>query len=71
MNFRYRVQPGSGLRIGSSKSMSRRYECGGVVAQIEVVRSGHGIGILHDYAAGVIRNCSASYLICNLCGATG
>ncbi|MBR0827730.1 LysR family transcriptional regulator [Bradyrhizobium manausense] len=31
--------------------MSRRYECGSVVAQIEAVRSGHGIGILHDYAA--------------------
>lgn len=31
--------------------MSRRYECGSVVAQLEAVRSGHGIGILHDYAA--------------------
>jgi DNA-binding transcriptional LysR family regulator len=31
--------------------MSRRYECGSVVAQIEAVRSGHGVGILHDYAA--------------------
>jgi DNA-binding transcriptional LysR family regulator len=31
--------------------MSRRYECGSVVAQIEAVRAGHGIGILHDYAA--------------------
>lgn len=31
--------------------MSRRYECGSVVAQIEAVRNGHGIGILHDYAA--------------------
>jgi len=31
--------------------MSRRYECGSVVAQMEAVRSGHGIGILHDYAA--------------------
>ncbi|SCB55504.1 DNA-binding transcriptional regulator, LysR family [Bradyrhizobium shewense] len=31
--------------------MSRRYECGSVVAQMETVRSGHGIGILHDYAA--------------------
>jgi len=31
--------------------MSRRYECGGVVAQMEAVRSGHGVGILHDYAA--------------------
>lgn len=33
------------------KLMSRRYECGSVVAQMEAVRSGHGIGILHDYAA--------------------
>lgn len=32
------------------KLMSRRYECGSVVAQMEAVRSGHGIGILHDYA---------------------
>jgi DNA-binding transcriptional LysR family regulator len=31
--------------------MSRKYECGSVVAQMEAVRSGHGIGILHDYAA--------------------
>lgn len=31
--------------------MSRRYECGSVVAQMEAVRNGHGIGILHDYAA--------------------
>ncbi|MGY4167699.1 LysR family transcriptional regulator [Bradyrhizobium sp. USDA 4529] len=31
--------------------MSRRYECGSVVAQVEAVRNGHGIGILHDYVA--------------------
>ncbi|MGY3442872.1 LysR family transcriptional regulator [Bradyrhizobium sp. USDA 4473] len=31
--------------------MSRRYECGSVVAQMEAVRCGHGIGILHDYVA--------------------
>lgn len=31
--------------------MNRHYECGSVVAQMEAVRSGHGIGILHDYAA--------------------
>src|SRR6201996_3643951 len=29
--------------------MSRRYECGSVVAQMEAVRGGHGIGILHDH----------------------
>jgi DNA-binding transcriptional LysR family regulator len=29
----------------------RHYECGSVVAQMEAVRAGHGIGILHDYAA--------------------
>jgi molybdate transport repressor ModE-like protein len=29
----------------------RRYECGSVVGQIEAVRAGHGVGILHDYAA--------------------
>ena len=31
--------------------LKRHYECGSVVAQMEAVRSGHGIGILHDYAA--------------------
>jgi DNA-binding transcriptional LysR family regulator len=34
------------------KFMNRRYECGSVVAQMEAVRGGHGVGILHDYAAG-------------------
>jgi len=29
----------------------RRYECASVVGQVEAVRAGHGIGILHDYAA--------------------
>ena len=33
------------------KRMTRHYECGSVVAQLEAVRAGHGIGILHDYAA--------------------
>lgn len=31
--------------------MTRRFECGSVVGQVEAVRSGHGIGVLHDYAA--------------------
>ncbi len=31
--------------------MTRHYECGSVVAQLEAVRAGEGIGILHDYAA--------------------
>jgi len=31
--------------------MRWRYECGSVVAQLEAVRAGQGIGILHDYAA--------------------
>lgn len=35
-------------RLG--KLMKRRFECGSVVAQMEAVRHGHGIGILHDYA---------------------
>jgi DNA-binding transcriptional LysR family regulator len=33
------------------KLMSRHYECGSVVAQMEAVRAGEGVGILHDYAA--------------------
>jgi DNA-binding transcriptional LysR family regulator len=33
------------------KTMQRHYECGSVVAQMEAVRAGEGIGILHDYAA--------------------
>ncbi|MCC9624479.1 LysR family transcriptional regulator [Thalassospira sp. MA62] len=35
-------------RLG--KLMRRRFECGSVVAQMEAVRSGYGIAILHDYA---------------------
>ncbi|MCX5570264.1 LysR family transcriptional regulator [Kaistia nematophila] len=31
--------------------MHRRFECGSVMGQMEAVRAGHGIGILHDYAA--------------------
>lgn len=31
--------------------MKRHYECGSVVAQMEAVRAGHGIAVLHDYAA--------------------
>jgi molybdate transport repressor ModE-like protein len=34
-----------------SKLMRRHYECGSVIAQMEAVRAGEGIGILHDYAA--------------------
>jgi DNA-binding transcriptional LysR family regulator len=33
------------------KFMNRHYECGSVVAQMEAVRGGYGVGILHDYAA--------------------
>jgi molybdate transport repressor ModE-like protein len=33
------------------RMMKWHYECGSVVAQLEAVRAGHGIGILHDYAA--------------------
>ena len=34
-----------------ARRMRRHYECGSVVAQMEAVRAGQGIGILHDYAA--------------------
>jgi DNA-binding transcriptional LysR family regulator len=34
-----------------AKLMPRHYECGSVIAQMEAVRSGEGVGILHDYAA--------------------
>lgn len=33
------------------KVMTWHYECGSVVAQMEAVRAGHGVGILHNYAA--------------------
>jgi molybdate transport repressor ModE-like protein len=36
-----------------SKLMTRHYECGSVVAQMEAVRAGQGVGILHDYAAAL------------------
>jgi DNA-binding transcriptional LysR family regulator len=32
------------------KYTSRRYECASVVAQVEAVRAGAGLGVLHDYA---------------------
>lgn len=32
------------------KHTSRRYECASVVAQVEAVRAGAGLGVLHDYA---------------------
>ncbi len=35
---------------GLDKYTSRRYECASVVAQLEAVRAGAGIGVLHDYA---------------------
>ena len=34
-----------------SALIARRFECGSVVGQLEAVRAGHGVGILHDYAA--------------------
>ncbi len=34
-----------------SELITRRFECGSVIGQIEAVRAGHGVGILHDYAA--------------------
>lgn len=33
------------------KFLTRHYECGSVVAQMEAVKAGHGVGILHDYVA--------------------
>lgn len=38
---------------GLARLMSRHYECGSVIAQMEAVRAGEGIGILHDYAAAL------------------
>jgi len=35
---------------GLEKHTARRFECASVVAQLEAVRAGVGIGILHDYA---------------------
>ncbi len=32
---------------------TRRYECGSVVGQVEAVRAGVGVGILHDYTAAL------------------
>ncbi len=34
-----------------ARLMPRHYECGSVIAQMEAVRAGEGVGILHDYAA--------------------
>lgn len=49
------------------KLMSRRYECGSVVAQMEAVRSGDGIGILHDYAARSYYGVDASIARRSVC----
>jgi DNA-binding transcriptional LysR family regulator len=35
---------------GLEKYTARRYECASVTAQLEAVRAGVGVGILHDYA---------------------
>ncbi|HLM39797.1 MAG TPA: LysR family transcriptional regulator [Microvirga sp.] len=35
---------------GLEKYTARRYECASVVAELEAVRAGVGVGILHDYA---------------------
>lgn len=34
-----------------ARCMTRRFECGSVVGQVEAVSAGSGIGILHDYIA--------------------
>ncbi|MBC9879910.1 LysR family transcriptional regulator [Bradyrhizobium sp. INPA01-394B] len=36
---------------GFEMHTKRRFECGSVMGQVEAVRAGHGVGILHDYAA--------------------
>ncbi len=38
-----------GRQLGAG--MLRRFECGSMVGQMEAVRTGHGVAILHDYAA--------------------
>ena len=39
-----------------AKLMPRHYECGSVIAQMEAVRAGEGVGILHDYAAAAFND---------------
>jgi DNA-binding transcriptional LysR family regulator len=34
------------------RATRRRFECASVTAQLEAVRAGAGVGVLHDYAAG-------------------
>ncbi|MFB9268603.1 substrate-binding domain-containing protein [Bradyrhizobium erythrophlei] len=36
---------------GFETHTKRRFECGSVMGQVEAVKAGHGVGILHDYAA--------------------
>lgn len=33
--------------------VARRFECASVVGQLEAVRRGHGVAMLHDYVAGL------------------
>lgn len=53
--YSHAIDYGSMLAI----TMPRRFECGTLVGQMEAIRSGCGIGILHDYIAhrdpGLIR----------------
>jgi molybdate transport repressor ModE-like protein len=43
--------PSLGYARELSKHMRHRFECGSVIGQMEAVRAGHGVAILHDYAA--------------------
>ena len=42
-------------------AMPRRFECGSMVGQMEAVRAGTGVAILHDYAAAVASAASDAY----------
>jgi DNA-binding transcriptional LysR family regulator len=37
-----------GRKLGAR--MPRRFECGSVIGQMEAVRAGHGVAIIHDFA---------------------
>jgi molybdate transport repressor ModE-like protein len=48
----------SALDYGAAlrRLMPRRFECGSVMGQMEAVRAGHGVAVLHDYAASTMSD---------------
>ena len=53
------------------KYTTRRYECASVVAQVEAVRAGAGLEVLHDYALRSFPELRVVLPACRSCGPIG